>query len=99
MNREYLYSPSVPIAFPQMQTPLSSVSPKRVCPFSVQTHSKSTQRKLANQKKTSRDKISRQNLVNIARKNNLELKKKRSVVRKIIATNNRHYTPVINHLS
>ena len=40
-----LYSPSVPIAFPQMQKPLSSVLPKRVYPVSMRMHSKSTQRK------------------------------------------------------
>ena len=36
-----LDSPSVPIAFPQMQKPLSSVLPKRVYPVSMQMHSKS----------------------------------------------------------
>ena len=46
-----LYSPSVQIAFPQMQKSLSSVLPKRVYPFSMGMHSKSTQRKLANRKK------------------------------------------------
>ena len=55
-------------------------------------HSKSTQRKLANHKKTSRGKVSRRNVVIIAKKNNLEAKKKRSVVRKRIATNGSHYT-------
>ena len=42
-----LYSPSVPIAFPQMQKPLSSVLPKRVYPVSMRMHSKSAQRKSA----------------------------------------------------
>ena len=42
-----LYSPSVPIAFPQMQKPLSSVLPKKVYPFSMRMHSKSAHRKLA----------------------------------------------------
>ena len=42
-----LYSPSVPIAFPQMQKSLSSVLPKRVHPFSLRMLSKSTQGKLA----------------------------------------------------
>ena len=42
-----LYSPNVAIPSPQMQKPLSSVLPKRVCPVSMQKHSKSTQRKLA----------------------------------------------------
>ena len=87
-----LYSPSVPIAFPQMQKPLSSVLPKRVHPVSMQMHSKSTQRKLANHKKTSRGKVSRRSLATIAKKNNLEAKKERSVVRKRIATNGSHYT-------
>ena len=87
-----LYSPSVPIAFPQMQKSLSSVLPKRVYPFSMQMHSKSAQRKHASHKKTSRGKVSRRSLVTIAKKNNLEAKKKRSVVRKRIATNSSHYT-------
>ena len=86
------YSPSVPIAFPQMQKSFSSVLPKRVYPFSMRMHSKSTQRKLAIHKKTSRGKVSRRSLVTIFKKKNLEAKKKRSVVRKRIATNSRHYT-------
>ena len=87
-----LYSPSVPIAFPQMQKSLSSVLPKRIYPFSMRMHSKSTQGKLASHKTTSRGKISRQSLVTIAKKNNLEAKKKLSIVRKGFATNSRHYT-------
>ena len=87
-----LYSPSVPIAFPQMKKSLSSVLPKRVYPVFMRMHSKSTQRKLANHKKTSRGEVSRQSVVTIAKKNNLEAKKKRSVVRKRIATNSSHYT-------
>ena len=46
-----LYSPSVPIAFPQTQRSLSSVLPKRVYPVSMRMHSKSAERKLANHKK------------------------------------------------
>ena len=75
-----LYSPTVPIAFPQMQKPLSSVLPKRVYSVSMRMHSKSTQRKLAIHKKTSRGKVSRRSLATIAEKNNLEAKKKRSFV-------------------
>ena len=90
-----LYSPSVPIAFPQMQKSLSSVLPKRVYPVSMRMHSKSDQRKLANHIKTSRDKVSRRSLVTITKKNNLEPKKKRSVVRKRIATNSRHLPSLI----
>ena len=87
-----LYPLSVPIAFPQIQKSPSSVLPKRVYPVSMRKHCKSAQRKLANHKKTSRGKVSRQSLVTIAQKNNLEAKKKRSVVRKRIATNSSHYT-------
>ena len=91
-HTKFVYSPSVPIAFPQMQKSHSSVFPKRVYPFSMRMHSKSTQGKLASHKKTSCGKISRRSLVTIAKKNNLEAKRKRSVVRQRIATNSRHYT-------
>ena len=87
-----LYSPSVPIAFPQMQKSLSSVLPKRIYSVSMRMHSKSTQRKLANHEKTSRGKVSRRSVVTITEKNNLEPKKKRFGVRKRIATNSSHYT-------
>ena len=85
------HSPSVPIASPRVQKSLSSVLPKRVYPVSMRMHSKSAQRKLASHKSTSRGKISRRSLVTIAEKNNLEAKKKASVVRKRIATNSSHY--------
>ena len=94
-----LYSLSVPIAFPQRQKSLSSVLPKRVYLFSMRMHSKSTQRKLENHKKTSRGEVSRRSVATITKRNNLEAKKKPSVVRKRIATNSSHYTSVINHLS
>ena len=87
-----LYSPSVPIAFPQMQKPPSSVLSKRVYPVSMRMQSKSTKSKLASHKKTSRGEVSRRSLGTIAKKNNLEAKKKRSIVRKRIATNSSHYT-------
>ena len=85
-HTKFLYSPSVPIAFPQMQKPLSSVLPKIVYPVSMRLHSKSTQRKLASKKRISRSKVSRRSLATIAKN------KKRSVVRKRIATNSSHYT-------
>ena len=87
-----LYSPSVPIAFPQMQNPFSSVLSLSDYPFSMRIHSKSAQRKLASHKKTSRGNVSRRCLVTIAKKNNLEAKKKRSVVRKRLANNSSHNT-------
>ena len=87
-----LYSPSCAKALPQMQKPLSSVLSKRVYPVSMQMHSKSTQRKLASHKKTSRGEVSRRSLAIIAKKDNLKTKKKRSVVKKRIATNSSHNT-------
>ena len=87
-----LHSPSVPIASPQKQKSLSSVLPKRVHPFSLRMRSKSTQGKLASHKKTSRSKVSRRILVNIAKRNNLEAKKKRSIVSKSNTTNSSQHT-------
>ena len=89
---KFLYSPIVLISFPLMQKSLSSVLSKRVYPVSMRMHSKSIQKKLASHRKTSRGKVSRRSLVTIAEKNNLEAKKKRSVVRKRIATNSRRFT-------
>ena len=57
----------------------------------MRMHSKSAQRKRASHKKTSRGKVSRLRLATNAKKNNLEAKKKRSVVRKGIVTISRHY--------
>ena len=91
-HTKFLYSPSILIAFSQMQKPPSSVLSKRVYPVSMRMHSKSTQRKLASHKKKSRGKNSRRSLATIAKKNNLETKKKRSVVRKRVATNSSHDT-------
>ena len=68
VHTKFLYSPSVPIAFPQMQKSLSSVLPKRIYPVSMRMHSKSAQRKLANHKKTSRGKVSRLSVVTITKK-------------------------------
>ena len=94
-----LYSPSVPIAFSQMQKPLSSVLPKRVYPVSRRMHSKSTQRKLASHKKTSRGKDSRWSLATIAKRTTL--KQRRNVLSsekglQLIAVIT---LPIINHLS
>ena len=94
-----LNSPSVPIVFPQMQMSLSSVLPKRVCPVSIRMHSKSTQRKLANHKRTSLGKVSRQSVVTVAKKTTW--KQRRNVLSsekglQLIAVIT---PPVINHLS
>ena len=91
-HTKFLYSRNVPIAFPQKQKSLSSVLSKRVHPVSLRMHNKSTQGKLASYKKSSQCKVSRRSLVTIAKKNNLEAKKKRSVIRKRMATKSSHYT-------
>ena len=54
-----LYSPSVPMIFPQRQKSFPSVLPKRLYPVSLRMHNKSAQRKLATRKKTSQGKISK----------------------------------------
>ena len=51
MNTKSLYSPSVPIIFPQMQKSFPLVLPKRVCPVSLRMYNKSAQRKPAKHKK------------------------------------------------
>ena len=93
------YSPSVPIAFPQMQKSLSLVLPKRLYAVSMRMHSKSTQRKLANHKKTSRGKVSRRSVATIAKKTtwkqrrNVQSSEKRLQLKAVITLF------VINHLS
>ena len=77
-----LYSPSVPIIFPQMQKSFPSVLPKRVYPVSLRMHNKSAQRKPAKHKKTSRGKISKQGSTIVSETYNLEAKKRYSGVRK-----------------
>ena len=69
-----LYSPSVPIIFPQMQKSFRSVLPKRVYPVSLQKHNKSARRKPAKHKKTSRCKISKWSSTLVSKTYNLEAK-------------------------
>ena len=83
----------------QKQKPFSSVLPEKVYPVSMRVHSKYTQRKLATHKKTSRGKISRRNLVIVAKKINLEAQKKRFVVKKGLQLLAVITPPVNNHLS
>ena len=53
-HTRFLYSPSVPIIFPELQKSFPSVLPKRVYPIPLRMHKKSAQRKPAKHKKTSR---------------------------------------------
>ena len=91
-HTKFFHPACVPIAFPQLQKPNSSVLSKRVHPFSMRMHSKPASRKLASHKKLSLGKVSRRSLVTVATKNNLEAKKKRSVVRQRVANKSGHYT-------
>ena len=77
-----LYSPSVPMFFPQMQKSFPSVLPQRVFPVSLRMHNKSAQRKPAKHKKTSRGKIAKRGSTNASKTYNLEAKKRHSGVRK-----------------
>ena len=81
-HTKFLYSPSVPINFPQMQKSFPSVLPKRVYPVSLRMHNKSAQRKSAKHKKTSRGKISKRGSTIVSKTYNLEAKKRHSAVRK-----------------
>ena len=77
-----LYSPRVPIIFPEMQRSFPSVLPKRVYPVSLRMHNKSAQRKPAKHKKTSRGKISKRGSTIVYKMYPLEAKKGHSGVRK-----------------
>ena len=94
-----LYSPSVPIAFPQMQKPFSSVLPKKFCPVSMRMHCKSIQRKLASHKKLHVVKfqdefwlLSLKRTTWMQRRNVLSSRKRLQLIAVITP-------PVINHLS
>ena len=87
-----LYSPSVPILFPQMQKSFPSVLRKRVYQVPLRVYSKSSQRKLAKHKKTSLDKISERSSVALSTMNHLEAKKRRSGIRKRVTTHDSHYS-------
>ena len=77
-----LYSPSVPITFPQIQKHFALVLPKRIYPAALRMHNKSAQRKTAKHKKTSRGKMSKQGSTIVSKTYNLEAKKRHSSVPK-----------------
>ena len=79
-----LYSPSVPVIFPEMQKSFPSVLPKRVYPVPLRMHNISAQEETAKHKKTSPGKISRRCLTIVSKKYNLEAKKRHSGFRKRI---------------
>ena len=63
-----LYSPIVPINFPQRRKLFPSVLPKRVYPVSLRVQNKSAQRKPAKHKKTSLGKISKQGSTTVSKR-------------------------------
>ena len=87
-----LYSPSVPIIFPQMQKSSPSVLSKRICPVSLRMQSKSAQRKPAKHKKTSRGKISKRGSPLVSKAYNLEAQKRHSGVPKRLTAHLRYYS-------
>ena len=77
-----LYSPSVPIIFPQIQKSFPSVLPKKLYPVSLRMHNKSAQRKPAKHEKISRGKFSKRVWTFVSKTYNLKAKKRHSGVRK-----------------
>ena len=65
-----------------MQICFPAVLPKRVHPLSLQMDNKSTLRKLASHKKTSRGKISKRSLTIVSETYNFEANKRHSGVRR-----------------
>ena len=85
-HTKFRYSPIVSIVFLKVQKSIPSVFSRRVYSASVWVHSKSAAKKTAKHKKTSRGKVSNQSLVARSKENNFEAIKKRSGVRKRLAT-------------
>ena len=87
-----LYSPKVPVIFPQMQKSFPSVLSKRVYPVSLRMHNKSAQRKAAKLKRTSRGKISKRGSTIVCKTYNLEAKKRHSGVRRSLKAHYSYYS-------
>ena len=90
-HTKFLSSPSVPMIFPQMHTSFPSVLPKGVYAVSLRMHSKFSQTKPAKHKKTSRDKITKRFYSVFSKKNHLEENRRRSGIRKNVATHKSNY--------
>ena len=80
--RKFLYSPSVPIFFPQLQTTFLSVLPKKIYRVSLRMQNKYAHPKLAKNQKTSPGKIPKQDSTIVSKTYNLEAKERHSGVRK-----------------
>ena len=75
-----LYSPSVPIIFPQKQKSFLSTLLKRISQVSSRMHIKFAQRKPPKHKETSRGKISKRRSTIVSKTYNLQAKKRHSGV-------------------
>ena len=62
-----LYSPTVPITFPQKQNSFPSVFPEKIYPVSLGMHNKSAQRKPGKHEKASRGKFSKRGSTIVSR--------------------------------
>ena len=79
-HTKFLYSPSVPIIFPQTQMIFASLLPKKVYQVPLRIYSKSSQRKPAKHKLTSCAKVSKGTSINLSKKNHLETWRQRREV-------------------
>ena len=93
-----LYSPSVPIFFPQMQKPFSPVLPKRVYPVSLRMHFKSAQKNLQSIKRHNTAKF--QNKVRLLAPKRTTWKQRRDILasERGLQLIKGFTPPVINHL-
>ena len=87
-----LYSPSVPITFPQMQKPFPSVLSNRVYRVPLGMFSWSSPKKPAEHKKTSRNRISKWILIAKSKKNHLEARKGRSGIQQKVTTHKSNFS-------
>ena len=94
-----LYSPSVPIIFPQMQMFFPSVLPKRVYPVFLRMHNKSAEMKPAKHKKTSRGKISKRSSTIVSKRTTRKQGRDILASEKGLQLIKVITPPVINHLS
>ena len=94
-HTKFSYSPSAPIIFPQVQKSFPSVLSKRVYQVPLRMYNKSSQSQPAKHKQTTRDKVSKRCSVVLSKKNHLEAKKRRSVIRKKVTTHKSHYSFLI----
>ena len=90
-NRKSPYFPRFAIIFPQMQKSFPSILPERLYQVPQRLYSKSSRSKLAKHKRISRDKISIPNLIALSKKIYLEAKRRRSGIRKGVATHKKVY--------